>query len=260
MCPIQKGFRPRFSAFPNKAPFQLDSRKAGSRSSSQERPFLGPQLIKPRCVWAPRLCQAWNLSLHSLAGGCQSSVLPAKPLESSGPVRMWEVSNYCCRKEGGCPTWHSPCSVSPWATTGIIGVQDHITKHSPISLPPLRDTDAIASFPWPPHLSPGFASLLPPPHALLSQISFSADFPPKALQFFPVPLIPFPFFHPPNLFCPLPVSLPFSVHFLDLFPLTLVPGPLPSFRTISEVPCWLKHKSRLIRVQLAAARTSSGKH
>lgn len=77
MCPIQKGLRPQFSASPNKAPFQLNSRKAGSRSSGQERPFLGPQLIKPRCVWAPPLCQAWNLSLRSLAAVRVQCSLPS---------------------------------------------------------------------------------------------------------------------------------------------------------------------------------------
>lgn len=143
--------------------------------------------------------------------------------------------------------------------TGIISIQDHITKYSRIILSPLKDTDATVLFPLPPHLFPGFA-FPSPPYPLFSQVCFSADFPQKTLQFSPVPLIPCPHSQLPNLFYPLPVSLPFSVCFLDLFPLTLVPGPLPSFRPISEVPCWLKHKSRLIRVQLAAAHTSSGKH
>lgn len=45
-----------------------------------------------------------------------------------------------------------------------------------------------------------------------------------------------------------------------LFSLTVVPGALPNLRSISEVPFWLKHKSRWIQTQLAAASASSGRH
>lgn len=186
MCPIQKDLRPQFSAFPNKAPFQLDSRKADSRSSSQERPFLGPQLIKPRCVWAPRLCQAWNLSLHSLAA-VKSSVLPAKALESWGPERRREASDYCLQKGRGCPIWHSPCTVSLWTTTGIIMVR--VTSQNTVWL----QMPSLLS-PLPPHLLPLFPH--PPPHPLLSQICFSADFPPKA---FPGLSCPICFPPPPSI-------------------------------------------------------------
>ena len=155
MCPIQKGLRPQFLASPNKAPFQLDSRKSGSRSSSQERPFFGPQLIKPRCVWAP---DSVRLGTWALTGCCQSSVLPAKPLESWGSERTERRQITACKKEGGHPIWHSPYTVSPvhvqrggWATPGTVSVQDHITKYIRLSYL-LSEIHTPCSFPlclWP---------------------------------------------------------------------------------------------------------------
>lgn len=101
MCTIQKALRPQFLASPNEAPLQVDSRKSGSRSSSQERPFLGPELIKPRCVWAPNSVRLgtwaftrWLLSEFSA---------PCQALGKLGARENREVSDYCLQKGGGCP-------------------------------------------------------------------------------------------------------------------------------------------------------------
>lgn len=155
MCPIQKGLRHQFSASPNKAPFQLDSRKAGSRSSSQEGPFLRSQLIKPRCVWAPRLCQAWNLSLHSLAAVRVQCSLPS-PWKAGGQREQRGV-RWLPAKGGGCPNWHSPCTVSGWATAGITGAHHEMQSDYLASAQRYR---CHCSLPLClPLLFPGFASL-----------------------------------------------------------------------------------------------------
>lgn len=170
MCPIQKGLRPQFSAFPNKAPFQLNSRKASSRSSIQERPFLPPQLIKPRYVWAPLLCQAWNLSFHSLAPVRVQCSLPSYWKAQGGEGR--DVSGYCLQKlEEYCPVWHSPWAVWLWGCEQPQASSAfRITSQHTVWLSCLlseRPMPLLLS-PLPAHLFPGFASLPTPPHRLLS--------------------------------------------------------------------------------------------
>lgn len=149
----------------------------------------------------------------------------------------------------------------PISNLGTIHVRDHITKYN--WLVGLFLAKQMPMF-FPFTASIIFLALPLSPHLLIFQFCFSADslLPLKGILvlsslFDSLTLFPF---HLPTFLYPFQVSLTFLVCLSNLFPLTLVPGPLPSFRAISEVPCWLKHKSRLIRVQLAAARTSSGKH
>lgn len=182
MCTIQKGLRPWSLASPNKAPFQLDSRKSGSRSSSQERPFLGPQLIKPRCVWPPTLS---GLELEpSLTGCCQSSVLPVKPLESWGPERTEKHQITACKNEGvtlsdthcvqSCRYLYSKVGEQPQASPGSY----HKTQSD--YLASSQRYRCRCSFPL--CLShPLFLGLPPPPspYPLLSSICCSS-FPPRS--------------------------------------------------------------------------------
>ena len=175
MCPIQKGLRPQFSAFPNKAPFQLNSRKASSRSSSQERPFLRPQLIKPRYVWAPPLCQAWNLSFHSLAPVRVQCSLPSswkahglggergvRLLPSKSSTALFDTPQEQCRSE------------QPRASLAFgITSQNTVWLSCLLSEMPMP----LLLSPLPAHLFPGFASIPTSPHRLLSQICFSAELP-----------------------------------------------------------------------------------
>lgn len=212
MCPIQKGLRPLFSASPNRAPFQLNSRKAGSKGSSQERPFLGPQLIKPRCVWALPLRQPWNLSLPSLAAvrvqcSCQAlgelgpgeergiGLLPAEK-RVAALFDTPHVQCHCERPQASAAFRITPQNAA-WLSCLLAEIQ----------IPLLLASLLPCGF-------PGFPSLSPPPHPLLSLICFSADFSQYALQFSPVLLIPSPSFHPPNLFLSSPCLLAFlSVSF-----------------------------------------------
>lgn len=167
MCTIQKGLRPQFLASPNKAPFQLDSRKSGSRSSSQERPFFGPQLIKPRCVWAP---DSVRLGTWALTGCCQSSVLPAKPLESWGSERTERRQITACKKEGGPPYLTLPIYCVPGTCpAGWLSNPRHCQRsgshhkvHS-IILPPLRNTHTLLLSPLPPPQPFAWVRCLPPP-------------------------------------------------------------------------------------------------
>lgn len=76
MCPIQKTLGLQFSASPNKASFQPGSRKAGCKSSSQERP---PQASahKAKVCLSPSTLSDLEPE-PSPPGCCQSSLLPAK--------------------------------------------------------------------------------------------------------------------------------------------------------------------------------------
>lgn len=173
ICLIQKGLRPQFSASPNKAPFQLNSRKAGSKSSSQERPFLRPQLIKPRCVWAPGLCQTWNLSLHLLAAVRVQCSLP----------NPWKAGGH--REERGIGLLPPEIRGLPYLTFPTYSVRvsnhrhhQHLGSHHKMQSDSLAASQCmlllLSPLPLPPF---SWVCLSPPlPYPLLFQISFSVDF------------------------------------------------------------------------------------
>lgn len=82
MCPIQKTLGLQFSASPNKASFQPGSRKAGCKSSSQERP---PQASahKAKVCLSPSTLSDLEPE-PSPPGCCQSSLFLPKSLGWGG--------------------------------------------------------------------------------------------------------------------------------------------------------------------------------
>lgn len=198
MCPIQKSLRPRFSASPNKAPFQRRFQESRLLSSSQERPLWASAHNKARCVWAPRLCQAWNLILYSLAALRVQCFLPS-------PWKAWgeaETERQRCQISScgrtGTGLLDNPHDSCPVVTTSIVSDSDgdNITKHP--------DHLASSQGCW---CNCSFLDLSPFPPSPQPLLSRSVSLQPK--RFSSVPVIPSPSFHPSNLFLSTPCLLAF---------------------------------------------------